>query len=519
MKDLLRVNSNERVDLTDFQFLSNESIANQTTELIHNFLGHPTNYKNSILSGFDMSNPSGSQVRVETGRAILSQRFNGVVVESVLSTSGDDYKIVDMSTYPDNTYNIYIRFEQIPGDTEGRIFWNSTGNGSEYTQTMQTRYNAYWSVRIETSSPGNEWFRIGSVVKPSMSITDSRDLYFEGPVDYSYQSNWSTEGGGSANDRDSDRATYGITDLHTFVSAIRQCIEDIRGRGLRRWYEKGIGGLNIGFDDDPAENCLYVGDANFGLTYSSLGSYQQVKFDDGSAFQYTRSTDNLVYKRNNSTYLTMDSTGTTLEKHVTVNASSAVGIEVLGSGPNTGVTITSEVGQNATALAVTGRGTGRGIYAIANDSGDGIYGFNNGTGHGVHGKGGDTGTTYGVYGENGNASGYAGYFTSDSASTATLGIENTSTGSAVSISGSSNATSVLNIAQSGNASGFRVGTTGSGSGVNIDTSSGTGASLRLTPLSSAPAGGSLSEGDIWFDATTHTLKYYDGTTTKTVTAS
>jgi len=507
MKNLLKVDPNERVDLSDFQYLANESISDQTTELINQFLCNSTTYPRSILSGFDMSNPSGNQVRVETGKAILHQRLNGVVVQSVLATTGDTYKIIDLSTYADNTYGIYLRFEQIPGSSDGRIFWNSSGTGSEYTQTMETRYTANWSLRIEVGSPGAEWFQIGTVVKPGMSITDSRDLYFEGPVDQSYQSGWSSDGGGSSTDRNPNRATYGITDLHTFVSATRQCLEDIKGRGLRNWYESSIGGMNIGFTGDPTLNKLAIGDTNFYMKMSGA-NVPSIQFDDGSYFEYTRTTDTLAIVHNTDTLITIDSTGTTINRHLdvtpdsgsigaTITANGNSGLVVAGEGAFAAISASAELGQNANAINGVGRGTGAGVVGVGETGGSGVFGSGVGcigvkaettgnfpgistiggssggaTSHGILTVGGDNGGA-GIRAEAGHSSGYGVDAYSNSTATA-IYARNASTGQAI-------------IAES------------------VSTG---GAPIVLVPMQNDPT--NLVNGAIWFISSggTHQLKCY-----------
>jgi hypothetical protein len=305
MKKLLRIQSNERVDFNDFKFLAGDGVTAQIRELVNQFICNPTSYNQSIISGFGMSNPSGSQVRVDKGKAILHQRVDGSVIYSILATEGEDYRTVDISTYPDNTYNIYIRFDQIPSDTEGRIFWNPVGNGSEYTQAIETRYSANWSIRVETSTPGEEWFLIGTVIKPGMSIIDKRDFYFEGSATDNYKTGWSSDGGGSSIDRHSNRSLYGVTDLHTFVRAMQQCLIDIKGRGLRNWWEKDIGGMNVGFDDDPTENVIGIGDPRFFLKLegSLTTGVCTVNFNTDSYMKYGRVENSLTFTLANKSLL------------------------------------------------------------------------------------------------------------------------------------------------------------------------------------------------------------------------
>jgi hypothetical protein len=282
--DLLRVESNERVDLTDFEFLS-DSIQDQEQQFIDNFLCDPAKTRKWILSGFNPDNPAGTQVRVQRGRAILATRIGGSTQYGILTTEGDAEQIIDTSGYGAGLYGIYIRFERIASEAQSRIFWNPAGDGSEYAQTINTRWTAGWSMRIESSSPGNDWLLVGQVSCPSTSVSDQREMYFEGPSP-SYESGWSTDGGGVANDRDSARKTNGVRDLQTFTGAMRQCIEDIKGRGLRRWWERDIGGLNVGFDANPTEDRVAVGDANFNLILTGGDPY--LNWDANDTLYYDR---------------------------------------------------------------------------------------------------------------------------------------------------------------------------------------------------------------------------------------
>ncbi|MFA5028483.1 MAG: hypothetical protein WC713_11470, partial [Candidatus Methylomirabilota bacterium] len=102
-----------------------------------------------------------------------------------------------------------------------------------------------------------------------------------------YRSGWSVDGGGVFADRSVDRATYGVGDLQMFSAAVRQCLEDIKGRGLRRWWDRDIGGLNIGFDADPVEDVLAVGDANFGLSKAILNN-PRLYFEADTYLEFAR---------------------------------------------------------------------------------------------------------------------------------------------------------------------------------------------------------------------------------------
>ena len=290
--DLIRVESNERVDLTDFEALSNDVMRDVQGHLGKQFFCDPGRTRSWILSGFAMSTPGGKQVQVDKGKAILAYRTSGVIQYGMVATEGDTSKIVDMNGWANTTYGIYVRFQYVASDAQSRIFWDPTGTGTEFAQTMDTRFQANWSMRVESSSPGDEWLKIGEVAWGAMTFSDHREFYFEGPhpdtpAVADFESGWRTAGGGVAADRNADRQQYGVTDLQMFTAAMRQCVEVIRGRGLRRWYEKGIGGINVGFDTDPLEDVLAVGDVDFSMTFNAgdpqvhFGANDFLEFDLG----------------------------------------------------------------------------------------------------------------------------------------------------------------------------------------------------------------------------------------------
>jgi hypothetical protein len=291
--DVLRVEANERVDLADFLFAVDESMRSQSRHWADQFIRDPGRDGPSwVLDGFGLSGVASAQLTVAKGRAILGHRESGEIFYGSLMTEGPVERVVDLSTFANNTYGIYIRFELVEGESGSRAFWNPAGDGSEFAQTISTRRLANWSVRVELTNPGGEWLKIGEVTVSGGSITgvtSERDFFFEGEEHNSYQSQWSAEGGGSANDRLANRAGWGVKSLHTFVAATRQCIEDVKGRGLRRWWEKGIGGMNVGFDNDPIEDTLAIRDAGFKLYHDGTDPYLQWAVSD--YFWFDRSTN------------------------------------------------------------------------------------------------------------------------------------------------------------------------------------------------------------------------------------
>lgn len=296
--DVGRFEANERVDLADFSFVVDESMRSQSRHWADQFFRDPArDGPNWVLDGFDITYLA-SELTVLKGRGILGHRENGEIFYGSLTTEGPAERVVDVSTFANGTYGVYIRFELVDGESGSRAFWNPQGDGAEFAQTIPTRRQANWSVRVELSNPGSEWLKIGEAVVAGgavTGVTEGRDFFFEGVENDGYKSQWSTDGGGVAVDRNADRATYGVKGLHTFTAAMRQCLEDIKGRGLRRWWDRSIGGMNIGFDNEPVENRLAIGDPTTAFNlfwdgtdpYIYWGSDDYVWFDRSATALYT----------------------------------------------------------------------------------------------------------------------------------------------------------------------------------------------------------------------------------------
>lgn len=361
--DLLNIEANQRMDLGDMTHAVDTSIQENAREPNTQFLTDPGKASQWIIDGFAIDNSDGApfggvQLRVSrgTGRAFLSTREGTSVSHGVLTAGGDAEKIVSLATYSDASYGIYIRFEYVDGDVESRVFWNSAGTGSEFAQTTPTRRNPNWSARVESTSPGAEWLRIGTVTVASSvisAIIDERPFYFEGAVDDSHESGWSTDGGGVANDRNADRQQYGVKDMQTFISSMRQCMEDVKGRGLKRWWDRDIGGMNIGFDADPVSGHLAVGDANFCLDGDTIGT-PTLRFNAGSGLTFDRTGGDsavglLDFTVNSGVQMALDQTGLAVTNGLYVGSNSgtrydddlivdggvAVGFSTTNPAPNT----------------------------------------------------------------------------------------------------------------------------------------------------------------------------------------
>jgi len=255
--DQLRLQDSQRVDREDVEFLANSALSGSKELVQHFLLGH-TQYagdtgpgtegrrKVMIVSGFkpELATPPGTnnQLKVVRGTALLGMRDPQTNQPSygVVAGVGDDQKILDLSAYANGTYGVWLRFELVDGGFANRVFWDPLAV-KEYTQNIATRRVANWGLTTvlgggPTTSPGSEWTYLGDVVKSAgpLAVTPRRTLYFEGyeqnglvPPFYlplAYSPAW-----GSASDRNADRGTYGLQDLHSFVSATLQKLFEIQG--------------------------------------------------------------------------------------------------------------------------------------------------------------------------------------------------------------------------------------------------------------------------------------------------
>ena len=247
MPDLLRTEANERIDINDWLFTTVQANDAAMRWIADQFLTDPlSSTRTWILQGFAPTySGTGQQVKVVRGVAILAYRDAGALKFGALCNEGDVEQIIDITGYTNGTYSIYIRFEYVDGDQQNRVFWNPTAPGSEFSRNIATRQLAGWSTRIESGSPGGEWTKIGQVVKSGGApvVSDYRSFFFEGNAHTSYANTW-----GTGNDRNANRAAYGVQDLQTFTAAMRTQLSTIMGSPAK-WYEVPILSLQDVYDE------------------------------------------------------------------------------------------------------------------------------------------------------------------------------------------------------------------------------------------------------------------------------
>lgn len=250
MPDLIRVQDNERIDRGDFEHVADVTPQAVGRALPANMLTHPSGTRTWVVGGFDMTNPAAAQLRIDRGVALLSQREKGQIVSGVLTFEGDSQKIVDLAAYANGVYGAYVRAELPSGEFQNRIFWNpATPPGSEAPQSIATRRVANWGVLVVAAAPTGEWFKIGEVTVTAgliTLITKQREFYFEGDEAAAYAAKVSDTAStyrawGTGNDRNADRALYGVRDFQTFTAAVRSQMASLLGQA---WYATPTEALN-----------------------------------------------------------------------------------------------------------------------------------------------------------------------------------------------------------------------------------------------------------------------------------
>ncbi len=374
--DLLNLSGDERLDLGDLTFATNEVPTGLVNELAGNFLVAPG--ATSIVTGF---RPSGSgQGPVQVGDngvpnvAFLGQRVGGVVTPGVFTAVGPATQQLSVSSLPANTYGIFVRFNRIPGQSQTRKFWAKASPGQEYSQLTSTRLVGTWEARIEVSSPSAEWTQVGQAVVTSAGsgqgntvvVTDQRTLYFEGAASTGFAPAW-----GSAADRSSDRSVANVGNLQRQLSALRQCIIDIKGRGLATWYQPNISGMQIGsgfgLSDTPTANRLCVGDNSLSISLQTnvpnTGTVAQISFDGQNDYlAFYRSSGQLFRARAGKTLLYQSATGqTSVGSPLSVSPTAMLRVSPDSQASSYGIAVVSDLASVPATLGLISRQATRAV--------------------------------------------------------------------------------------------------------------------------------------------------------------
>lgn len=239
-KRFLNTHRGERIDQPDLQHAVETQQRDALSQIGEGFLvgdklvlpslGIVEQPRLFVLYGFQVTNPATTQLTVTGGSGLLGSNENGNVVSGLLiNTEVTGTRTIDIGTYANGDYGIYLRLEMREENYENRAFWNAdAATPAEYSRVVPTRLVEDWNIVVETSSPGPEWMQIYEVNKAGsvLTLTDMRDYFFEGRADLSYapSNEW-----GSTSDRAATRNLSGITGLRRFVRAVQRQLGDIIG--------------------------------------------------------------------------------------------------------------------------------------------------------------------------------------------------------------------------------------------------------------------------------------------------
>ena len=231
-KKFVTLNRGERVDQPDMQALASDSQRASMDEFVGQFIG--TNMANTtgpgfIISGFNATT-SGTVVTVTNGVAIAGYNDKGTPYTSAILSGGDPSRSIDIGTFADGTYTVWLRMEFRDTDFTNRVYWNPLASTPvEFARNASTRVTENWAIAIENSGPGPEWSAIWNVTKTggSLSLADVRQFLFDGAAANSYTAIDAEWGGG--NDRSSNRALNGVQSLSRALRGLQRQVQDILG--------------------------------------------------------------------------------------------------------------------------------------------------------------------------------------------------------------------------------------------------------------------------------------------------
>lgn len=234
-RDQVRFESNERLDLGDANAWQSNA-RSYAHKPWHWFLAEPDELPNYILQGFKATASGSPDSFVHVANGIGTSAItlpDGSTLEHAVffGQDGPSTQAVDLSALPGGTYHAYIRVSFDTGVNGNRIFYTA---GEEIPDTIDTRYAFGWDVQVAASSPGDQWQLIadldwdGSTLVTG-DITQHQDHLFEGNAGVTFNSTW-----GAGNDRNVDRAQYGVFSFKRWNEALRKQLGLIIGNPA--WY-------------------------------------------------------------------------------------------------------------------------------------------------------------------------------------------------------------------------------------------------------------------------------------------
>lgn len=236
-RNRVRIESNERIDKPDFEAL--QLGAHLAVRYLARGLlfGTDASDQTVVTSAWSLST-AGSELTITPGRAIAGETMADASVEQghIVGEDGDTSQTLDFTGEPADTYFIYVRADFSAGVSGSRIFWNAATE-TEDSAAIDTREVSGWRAVKATSAPGTGYTQVGRVVWDGAAFTSvaSSGLHFyEGlltPAGVESGDQW----GGGANDRNADRASYGVQSVFKAFALVRRQLKDIIGAASGHW--------------------------------------------------------------------------------------------------------------------------------------------------------------------------------------------------------------------------------------------------------------------------------------------
>lgn len=237
-RNRVRVESNQRIDKPDFEALQLGAHLAVRYALRGLLFGTDAPASVAVVSSWTLT-AAGSQLSIVPGRSVAGEVMpDGTVQDGhVLGEDGDASQTLDFVGEPAATYGIYVRADFSPGVSGSRIFWNAATE-VEDAAAIDTREVSGWNAVASATALGDGYVRIGTVVWNGAAFTsvtraDAPHL-LEGTLDSSGVEAVAAWGDG-ANDRDVDRASYGVQSLVRAFGLIRRQLKDIVGAASGHW--------------------------------------------------------------------------------------------------------------------------------------------------------------------------------------------------------------------------------------------------------------------------------------------
>ena len=241
----VRVEPGERFDAPEMKRVASTTPVEGETETNKRLLqGTDATLAGYVIDGFAITNTSGKIVTVAAGTALMSLRFEGRTYSGFVGT-GPAARSIDVAGYTNGAaaHGVYVRATLRPDESNNRYFWDAAVTPAlEVGRGIPTRYTEDWDIHIEEASPGSEWMKIGEIVPDTLDaagagVTDMRQFFFEGDPAQAYEVVDAEWGGG--NDRNNDRALYGVKGFRRAMRAVFRKIGEMQGQpggNPARWW-------------------------------------------------------------------------------------------------------------------------------------------------------------------------------------------------------------------------------------------------------------------------------------------